>query len=329
MRASGLIEAKSVDHPMKTVLIIGASKGIGLETVKLALKADHSVRAMARSAQAIRLHDPRLEKLDGDALDPDTIHRALAGVDAVIQMLGVSPAPEQIFYGHAPIFRSHAGSGQGDGGERGQAFDMRHRLRSGRQPRSRRNPLQRCPMPVPRACLRRQGRAGAHNPPERARLDNCSSDHSYQRTEDGETIACWSIRATGPPGLSPGPTWRIFSSSRSTTRAFCARRRHLRADPSTRDAPRAGSRGAISATDRPVSIVRTPQEMSNPMRARACLYFAVLFQLRGLLDRSNPRYQPGDEVALDQCVSGAMMMTGIDGVPSMTARMASANATSD
>jgi putative NADH-flavin reductase len=84
---------------MKTVLIIGASKGIGLETVKLALKADHSVRAMARSAKAIRLHDPRLEKLDGDALDPDTIHRALAGVDAVIQTLGVSPAPEQIFTG--------------------------------------------------------------------------------------------------------------------------------------------------------------------------------------------------------------------------------------
>jgi NAD(P)-dependent dehydrogenase (short-subunit alcohol dehydrogenase family) len=30
---------------MSTVLIIGASRGIGLETVKLALKAGHSVRA--------------------------------------------------------------------------------------------------------------------------------------------------------------------------------------------------------------------------------------------------------------------------------------------
>jgi NADPH:quinone reductase-like Zn-dependent oxidoreductase len=34
---------RSID-PMRTVLIIGASKGIGLETVKLALKAGHSVR---------------------------------------------------------------------------------------------------------------------------------------------------------------------------------------------------------------------------------------------------------------------------------------------
>ena len=31
--------------------------------------AGHSLRAMARSATAVRMHDPKLEKLDGDALD--------------------------------------------------------------------------------------------------------------------------------------------------------------------------------------------------------------------------------------------------------------------
>jgi hypothetical protein len=70
-----------------------------IDTVKLALKAGHSVRAMARSANAIRLHDPRLEKLDGDALDQHTIERALVGVNAVIQTLGVSPTPELILSG--------------------------------------------------------------------------------------------------------------------------------------------------------------------------------------------------------------------------------------
>jgi uncharacterized protein YbjT (DUF2867 family) len=80
---------------MSTVLIIGASRGIGYETVRLALKQGHSVRALARSANTIRLHDPKLAKLEGDALDQRTIERALAGVDAVIQTLGVSPNPER------------------------------------------------------------------------------------------------------------------------------------------------------------------------------------------------------------------------------------------
>jgi putative NADH-flavin reductase len=84
---------------MSTVLVVGASRGIGLETVKLALKAGHSVRALARSATSIRLHDPRLEKLDCDALDRGMIERALEGVDAVIQTLGVSPNPEHILSG--------------------------------------------------------------------------------------------------------------------------------------------------------------------------------------------------------------------------------------
>jgi putative NADH-flavin reductase len=84
---------------VSTVLIVGASRGIGVETVRLALKTDHSVRALARSATSIRLHDPRLEKLDADALDQRTIERALAGSDAVIQTLGVSPNPEHILNG--------------------------------------------------------------------------------------------------------------------------------------------------------------------------------------------------------------------------------------
>jgi putative NADH-flavin reductase len=84
---------------MSTVLIVGASRGIGLETANLALKAGHSVRALARSATAIRLRDPKLEKLEGDALDQHTIEHALAGVDAVIQTLGVSPDPVLIFSG--------------------------------------------------------------------------------------------------------------------------------------------------------------------------------------------------------------------------------------
>jgi putative NADH-flavin reductase len=45
------------------------------------------------------LRDPKLENLEGDALDQHTVERALKGVDAVIQTLGVSPTPELILSG--------------------------------------------------------------------------------------------------------------------------------------------------------------------------------------------------------------------------------------
>ena len=71
------------------VLIIGASKGIGLETTRQALDAGHFVRALARSSTAIAISDSSLEKIRGDALKPEDVEAALVGVNVVIQTLGV------------------------------------------------------------------------------------------------------------------------------------------------------------------------------------------------------------------------------------------------
>ena len=71
------------------VLIVGASKGIGLETTRQALDAGHDVRALARSATAIAISNPNLEKMRGDALKTEDVEAALVGVDVVIQTLGV------------------------------------------------------------------------------------------------------------------------------------------------------------------------------------------------------------------------------------------------
>jgi len=79
------------------VLIVGASRGIGLETVKRAIEAGYKVRALARSARRIRIDQPDLEKVSGDALDPAIVKRVLDGVGAVIVTLGVTPGPEAIF----------------------------------------------------------------------------------------------------------------------------------------------------------------------------------------------------------------------------------------
>jgi putative NADH-flavin reductase len=71
------------------VLIVGASKGIGLETTRQALEAGHDVRALARSATAIAISNPSLEKMRGNALKTEDLEAALVGVDVVIQTLGV------------------------------------------------------------------------------------------------------------------------------------------------------------------------------------------------------------------------------------------------
>jgi len=74
---------------MTHVLVIGASKGIGLETATAALAAGHRVRAFARSASAMTLSGAGLERFPGDALNAGDVASALDGVDLVVQALGV------------------------------------------------------------------------------------------------------------------------------------------------------------------------------------------------------------------------------------------------
>lgn len=77
---------------MARILIVGASRGTGLETVRKALAAGHSVRALARSASTIPIEDEKLEKVTGDATDKTALLNALEGVDAVIVTLGAAPS---------------------------------------------------------------------------------------------------------------------------------------------------------------------------------------------------------------------------------------------
>jgi len=73
----------------ETLLIIGASKGIGRYAVDEALERGCSVRAMARRADEMDVEHERLEKFPGDATDRDNVTRALEGVEAVIFALGL------------------------------------------------------------------------------------------------------------------------------------------------------------------------------------------------------------------------------------------------
>ncbi|RVU16158.1 NAD(P)-dependent oxidoreductase [Methylobacterium oryzihabitans] len=86
---------------MAHVLVIGASQGIGLETVKAALAAGHRVRAFARSAAGIALSDPGLEPFAGDALNGRDVAAALDGIDVAVQALGV---PARTLLGPVTLF---------------------------------------------------------------------------------------------------------------------------------------------------------------------------------------------------------------------------------
>lgn len=79
---------------MSTILVIGASKGIGLETVKAGLEAGHTVRALARSD--IPAAHARLTKISGNARSRDDVARAVAGCDAVIEAIGTRSVADLI-----------------------------------------------------------------------------------------------------------------------------------------------------------------------------------------------------------------------------------------
>lgn len=74
---------------MAHVLVIGASGGIGRETLSAALNAGHRVRAFSRSANEIDLENNYLEKHSGDAMNEAGIDAALDGIDVVVQTLGI------------------------------------------------------------------------------------------------------------------------------------------------------------------------------------------------------------------------------------------------
>src|SRR5690349_6348594 len=81
---------------MKRILVIGASRGIGLEFVRQAVRSGYTVRALARSADRIPGSWPNLERRVGSATDPDDVAAALADVDAVVMTLGVRIGPEAL-----------------------------------------------------------------------------------------------------------------------------------------------------------------------------------------------------------------------------------------
>ncbi|MEU6214525.1 NAD(P)H-binding protein [Streptomyces sp. NPDC047023] len=69
------------------ITVIGASAGVGLESVKRALEAGHSVTTLSRSTDSLPEH-PSLRVVQGSALDVLDVTKAIEGADAVLVALG-------------------------------------------------------------------------------------------------------------------------------------------------------------------------------------------------------------------------------------------------
>ncbi|WP_186198999.1 NAD-dependent epimerase/dehydratase family protein [Burkholderia gladioli] len=68
-----------------TILVTGATGKVGSRLVKRMRQRGDQVRALIRDrARAAQLNTDRLELVEGDLLDPDSLHAAVRGADAIV-----------------------------------------------------------------------------------------------------------------------------------------------------------------------------------------------------------------------------------------------------
>ena len=84
------------------VLVIGASQGLGRETVRKALAEGHRVTAFARHPERIGITHERLKLHAGDVLKLDDVKAAMKNQQAVIITLGL-PTKQAMGFGHSLV----------------------------------------------------------------------------------------------------------------------------------------------------------------------------------------------------------------------------------
>jgi uncharacterized protein YbjT (DUF2867 family) len=74
---------------MTRILVVGGSRGIGLEVCRIAAARGHFVRSMSRASRPADKLADSCEVFRGDALKAADLSRALEGIEVVVQALGV------------------------------------------------------------------------------------------------------------------------------------------------------------------------------------------------------------------------------------------------
>lgn len=84
------------------VLVVGASHGLGKETVKTALAEGHRVTALARHPERIGVSHERLRLIRGDVLKLADVKKSVRNQQAVIITLGL-PTKQAIGFDHSQV----------------------------------------------------------------------------------------------------------------------------------------------------------------------------------------------------------------------------------
>jgi putative NADH-flavin reductase len=85
------------------IAVLGASAGIGLQVVRLALERGHEVTTLSRRVVPLPDHT-RLQKVQGSATNPNDVRAAVQGAEAIMVTLGVkSPFATTLFSDSARI----------------------------------------------------------------------------------------------------------------------------------------------------------------------------------------------------------------------------------
>ncbi len=78
------------------IAVIGASRGVGLELVKLALSENHEVTALLRNPSQLKINDANLKIVKGDIRDAASVKETVVGQEAVCICIGIPPTRKPI-----------------------------------------------------------------------------------------------------------------------------------------------------------------------------------------------------------------------------------------